>query len=134
MYNKLLIFFILTVLVTSCIDDRAPSGISSTILYAEGDCMPPVYENSRSFSLYNGKVYVVERSLALSYDQNHFDTLKTLSFETEAINGGFSLLVPPGSYYVMPDTMFYVSSENLVVVHPDDLIDREFKFFKCTSF
>ncbi len=132
MYNKLLIFFFLTIFVSSCIDDRAPSGISSTILYAQGDCMPPV--NERNYSLYNGKVYVVESSIALSYDENHFDTLKTLSFQTEAINGGFSLLVPPGSYYVMPDTMFYISSENLVVVHPDDLIDREFKFFKCTSY
>lgn len=96
--------------------------------------MPPINENGRNYSLYNGKVYVVESSLVLIYNENNFDTLKTLSFETEAINGGFSVLVPPGSYYVMPDTMYSVSSENLVVVHPDDLIDREFKFFRCTSY
>ena len=96
--------------------------------------MPPVNENSREYKLYNGKVYVVEKSLAESFNQNHYDTLKTLSLKTEAVNGGFSLFVSPGSYYVMPDTMFYVSPENLITIHPDDLIDREFRFFKCTSF
>ena len=134
MNNKLLIFFFLTVIVSSCIDDRAPSGISSTLLYGEGDCMPPINESARKYSLYNGKVYVVERSLAESFDKYHYDTLKTLSLVTEVVNGGFSILVSPGSYYVMPDTMFSVSSENFVTVHPNDLVDREFKFFNCTSF
>lgn len=134
MDNKFFIFFLLTVLVSSCIDNRAPSGISSTAYYGEGDCMPPVNVAARTFDLYNGNVYVVERSLALAFDENHYDSLKTLSYVTEAKNGGFSLLVPPGSYYIMPDTMFYVSDDNFVTVHPDDLIDREFKFFKCTTF
>jgi hypothetical protein len=79
-------------------------------------------------------VYIVEKSLAESFDQNHYDTLKTLSLVTVVKNGGFSILVEPGSYYVMPDTMYSITSGNLVSVHPDDLIDLEFKFFKCTSY
>jgi len=134
MIFRFLIFIFLILIFFSCIDNRAPSGISSILLYGEGDCMPPVNENSREYKLYNGKVYVVEKSLAESFNQNHYDTLKTLSLKTEAVNGGFSLFVSPGSYYVMPDTMFYVSPENLITIHPDDLIDREFRFFKCTSF
>jgi len=124
---------LLCLFLFSCTDDRAPSGISSTIYYGEGDCMPPINTATRAYKLYTGKVYVIEKSVA--------DTMITIQdnitnkiYSTLATKGNFSLLVPPGAYYVMPDTMFYISAENLVTIHPDDLINRDFKFFKCTSF
>ena len=49
----------------------------------------------------------------------------------KATKGVFSLLIPPGTYYVMVDTLFYISSENVVTLKPDDLIEKEFRFYRC---
>jgi hypothetical protein len=125
------LFFAFTV---SCTDDRAPSGISSMIYYAEGDCMPPVNENSRNYKPYSGKVWIIEKSMADTLSVFLNDSSNSKIHFTTATEGNFSLLVAPGSYYIMPDTMFYISEENLVTIHPDDLIIKDFKFFKCTSF
>ena len=133
MLNRFLILLLLSISLFSCTDDRAPSGISSIIYYGEGDCMPPINTEAREYKPFTGKVYVIEKSIAdtmINFD----DSTSNKILKTNAIQGNFAILVPPGTYYVMPDTLFYISSENCVTVHPDDLIDQEFRFFKCTSF
>jgi hypothetical protein len=134
MYYRLILILFLFAFVVSCTDDRAPSGISSMIYYAEGDCMPPVNENSRNYKPYSGKVWIIEKSVADTMTIMMNDTTNPKILSAIATDGNFSKLVTPGAYYIMPDTMFYISSENLVTVHADDLIIKDFKFFKCTSF
>lgn len=129
------IFYILLLIsFNSCIDDRAPSGINTRVLYGEGDCMPATDINARIYKPYNGNVYVVEKSIAEQFNDSSFDSLKTISIVTKAVKGGISLLIAPGSYYIIPDTMFCLSCDNLVTIKKDDLIEKEFKFFKCTSY
>ncbi len=133
MYIKLF-FLLLLCTLFSCIDSRAPSGISSRIFYGEGSCMPPINMSARVYKLYSGNVYVVEKSIAEQFTDSNFDSLKTISLSTKIKKGAFSILVPPGSYYIIPDTMFCISCDNLVTIKKDDLIEKEFKFFKCTSY
>lgn len=133
MLNRFLIVLLLPVFLFSCTDDRAPSGINSTIYYGEGDCMPPINVEARTYQPFSGKVYVIEKSIADTMI-NFNDSLVNNLYTTYAIQGAFALIVPPGTYYIMPDTLFYISAENLVTVNPDDLIEKEFRFFRCTSF
>ena len=134
MKSRFILILFLFAFAVSCKDDRAPSGISSMIYYAEGDCMPPVNESLRNYLPYTGKVWIIEKSVGdtISVFLNESTNLKILS--TTASDGKFAMLLNPGSYYIMPDTIFYISAENLVTIKPDDLIEKDFKFFKCTSF
>ncbi len=131
-YLKLLFILLLSILF-SCIDNRAPSGINTRVFYGEGDCMLGTDINTRIYKLYNGNVYIVEKSIAEQFNENNFDSLKTISKVTKAVNGGISLLVTPGDYYIIPDTMFCLSCNNFVSIKKDELIEKEFKFFRCTT-
>jgi hypothetical protein len=130
MLNRLFILLLLCTFLFSCTDDRAPSGISSMIYYGEGSCIPPINEAARVYKPFTGKVYVIEKSMADTMI-DFLDSTSNKLYSAYATKGNFSVLVPPGTYYIMPDTLFYISAENLVTVRADDLIDREFKFFKC---
>lgn len=130
------VFFIIVILAISmsCIDNRAPSGISGTVLYGEGDCMPPVNENNREYDLYNGKVWIINENVIDTSNYIQFDSTNAMMLTTIAKEGSFSILVPPGSYYIMVDSLFYISPENVVSLKPDDLIKKEFRFYKCLSY
>ena len=129
-----LLFILLLSTLFSCIDGRAPSGINTRVFYSEGDCMPPINISTRVYKPYVGNEYIVEKSIAGQFNDSSFDSLKTISIVTEAVNGGISVLVVPGSYYIIPDTMFCLSCDNFVTIKKDELIEKEFKFFKCTSY
>ena len=132
-YLNLFIIFILSTLL-SCTDGRAPSGINTRVFYGEGDCMPTTDISARIYKPYVGNVYIVEKSIAEQFNDSSFDSLKIISKVTKAVNGGISVLVAPGSYYIIPDTMFCISCDNFVTIKKDELIEKEFKFFKCTSY
>lgn len=128
------ILVVLLVISVSCIDNRAPSGISGTVLYGEGDCMPPINESTRKYNPYTGKVWIIDKTLADTMNFIQFDSTNAMMISTLAQDGSFSLLVPPGTYYIMVDSLFYISSENVVILKPDDLIEREFRFFRCLTY
>lgn len=125
------IILLLSFFISSCTDNRAPSGIHGTVLYGQGDCTSPVDPNNRVYSEYSGKVWVVEKSVIDTMNIIQFDSTKSDYLSADATEGQFSLLVPPGTYYVIIDTLFYISSENLITLEPDDLLEREFKFYRC---
>ena len=125
------IIFFLLVVVMSCKDDRAPSGINGTVLYGEGDCAITGSQNNRIYEPFSGKVWVVEKSILDTMNIIQFDTTNSSMFYTYASTGQFALMLPPGTFYIVLDTLFYISPENCVTLKPDDLIEREFRFYKC---
>jgi len=82
---------------------------------------------------YTGKVYIALKQVAEQFTDSSFDSLKKVAIVTKAVRGGISLLVEPGTYYIIPDTMFCLNCNNMVTINKDDLIEKEFKFFKCIS-
>jgi hypothetical protein len=129
----IVILFVAAGLV-SCLDDRAPSGIEGTVLYGEGDCMPPVDSSLWDYEDYSGTLWFVKQADAVYSGGMLGDSLKALSDSTVAVDGSFNILLPPGSYYIMPDSMFYTSPNNLVTIEKEDLFVADLKFFRCTSY
>lgn len=131
MKNKIFLIFCLLLLFNSCLDNRAPCGINTYIYYAEGNCN--ITNQNIKYMPYTGKVYIAQKQVAEQFADSSFDSLKKIALVTKAVRGGISLLVEPGTYYIIPDTMFCLNCNNMVTINKDDLIEKEFKFLKCIS-
>jgi hypothetical protein len=134
---KHLIFAILLIGIVSCDknDDKhldIKTGITGTIKYGIGDCMPIIDEAKRVYNNYNGVLYFILKS---DIEQNNnFEQLKEKSIKTTIKNGSLAIELPIGTYLIMPNDVYLYSDYNTVIVKENTLLEKDLNFWKCTSY
>lgn len=106
-------------------------GAYGNVKYGEGDCMPPINEESRIYLDFNGYIYFVD---ALKFmggkeytDEDYFEENQKIKIN----NGYYVIRLEKGNYYAIlnkdSSTYYYISIEE------NKVIQKDFKFFKCLS-
>ena len=128
-----IILLILT-LTVGCSKNNFETGIKGTVEYGQGDCMPVIDYESREYDNYKGHLYFIVKEDLDSLGNGDFEQLKSSSVVVFIRKGKLSTELPKGTYLVMPDDVYLYSEENTITINPDEVLNRDFKFWKCTSY
>ena len=128
-----IILLILT-LTVGCSKNNFETGIKGTVEYGQGDCMPVIDYESREYDNYKGHLYFIVKEDLDSLGNGDFEQLKSSSVVVFIRKGKLSTELPKGTYLVMPDDVYLYSEENTITINPDEVLNKDFKFWKCTSY
>lgn len=110
------------------------TGIFGKIEYGKGDCMPIYVESNREYNNYNGVIYFIIKSDLDNLGNGDFEQLKSNSIFTNVNNGNLEIELPIGVYLVMPNDVYLYSDYNTVIIENEIALNKNFKFWKCTSY
>ena len=102
--------------------------------FGMGDCMPIIDESSRVYQLYNGELYFIVKSELDALGNGDFEELKANSIRKTIINGVLNTPLPIDTFLVMPPDVYLYSDNNTIIIQENEVVERDFKFFKCTSY
>ena len=128
-----IILLILT-LTVGCSKNNFETGIKGTVEYGQGDCMPVIDYESREYDNYKGHLYFIVKEDLDSLGNGDFEQLKSSSVVVFIRKGKLSTELPKGTYIVMPDDVYFYSEENTITINPDEVLNKDFKFWNCTSY
>jgi len=136
--NKKNVFLIsiCLLMISGCDKDdiTVTTGIIGTVKYGQGDCMPVIDYESREYNDYNGKIYFVVKADWDNLGDGDYAQLKNSSINVRVKLGKLSAELPAETYLVMPEDFNVYSEENTITIISEKVINRDFKFFKCTSY
>ena len=117
----------------SCQTDRADvkTGLITKVFAGSGDCMPVIDYSRRTYTLYSGRVYIVQK---IEYDNqaNTLEILKNKSISRIIKNGVLAITLQPDSFIVFVDNVY--ESSSAIYLKENDVINAPFYFFHCTSY
>ena len=132
------VFTIFWVTFTSCEKDdndiNITTGLTGNVKYGVGDCMPIIDESSRVYSNYNGDIYFIVKSDLENLGNGDFDELKANSIKKTIVNGKLDVELPIDTFLVMPSEVYLYSDYNTIIIQERMVLERDFKFWKCTSY
>ena len=113
-------------------DPEITQGAYGNVEYGEGDCMPPIVEENRKYSDFNGYIYFIDAVKFMGgkeyTDEDYFEENQKIKIN----NGYYVIRLEKGNYYAIPNkdssTYYYISIEE------NKIIQKDFKFFKCLSY
>ena len=115
-------------------DITVTTGIIGTVKYGQGDCMPVIDYESREYNDYNGKIYFVVKADWDNLGDGDYAQLKNSSINVRVKLGKLSAELPAETYLVMPEDFNVYSEENTITIISEEVINRDFNFFKCRSY
>lgn len=111
------------------------TGIKGLVEYGEGDCMPMVNAVPREYNRYNGNLYfVVKAKIEGLKIGDNFDSLIKASTKTSVRSGKLNTALSPNTYVVLPNGIHQFTSANTVTITGGEIANKNFKFWKCTSY
>ena len=125
---------LIIILFFGCSKDNFETGIKGTVKYGQGDCMPVIDYESREYVNYKGDLFFIIKEELDSLGNGDFDRLKNSSIIVSVKRGKFSAKLPIGNYLVMPDDVYLYSEENTIAINSGEVLCKDLKFWKCTSF
>jgi hypothetical protein len=140
MKSTILILLIITSLtITSCEKDdntipNITTGITGNIKYGIGDCMPSINESPRIYKNYSGEIYFIIKSDLENLGNGNFEQLKANSIHSNIKNGELAIELPVNTYLVMPEDVYLYSESNTVTIEKEIILNKNYKFWKCTSY
>lgn len=123
-------------IVTGCEKDgkTVTTGVIGIVEYGQGDCMPSPATITREYSNYTGKIYFVLKEDWDNLGNGDFTQLKNNSINVRIKQGKLSAELPVGIYLVIPEDVYMYSDENTITIQFGEILNKDFKFFKCTSY
>jgi len=132
--NLKVLILLSLILFVGCSKDNFETGIKGTVEYGQGDCMPIIDYESREYDYYNGKIFFIFKDDLDSLGNGDFDQLKNNSINVFVRRGKLSVELPVGTYLVMPEDVYLYSGENTITINSGEVLNKDFKFWKCTSY
>jgi hypothetical protein len=129
-----ILFLLILTLTVGCSKDNVETGINGTVKYGQGDCMPVIDYDSREYDKYKGDLFFIIKKELDSLGNGDFEQLKSSSTKISIRKGKLSTELPIGTYLVMPEGVYLYSEENTITISPDEVLNKDFKFWKCTSY
>ncbi|MGQ1908812.1 hypothetical protein ACT3CE_03385 [Marinifilum sp. RC60d5] len=123
---------------TSCEKDdndvNITTGLTGNVKYGIGDCMPIIDESSRVYNDYNGDIFFIVKSDLENLGNGDFDELKANSIKKTIVGGKLDIELPIDTFLVMPSEVYLYSDYNTVIIKEGIVLEKDFKFWKCTSY
>lgn len=132
-YIPILLSMILFAIV-GCTKDNFETGVRGTVEYGEGDCMPVIDYESRKYDNYKGDLFFILKADVDSLGNGDLDQLKNKSIHVCVRRGKLSAELPIGNYVVMPEGVYIYAEENTITINPGEVLNKDFTFWKCTTF
>ena len=136
--NKVVIYAlcICFLTLTGCVKDRivVTTGVAGIVEYGQGDCMPNPDPKNRVFNDYNGKIFFIVKDDLDNLGNGDFNRLKNKSLNIGIKQGKLSKELPVGTYLVMPEDVYLYADENTITIKSGEILNKDFKFFKCTTY
>jgi hypothetical protein len=133
MKNSLVLFIVISLGIISC-KKEIITGLSGTVKYGKGDCMPSFGPINRTYSNYNGRIYFIRKSAIDNQVTGDINNLKATSIYTTVKNGNFEVALPIDTFLVMPSDVYQYSSANTAIIKEGIVLNMEFSFWKCTTY
>jgi hypothetical protein len=124
--------FMLTMI--ACSKNNFDTGIMGTIEQGSGDCMPIIDTTNRVYEKYSGQVYFIRKTDLDNLGNGDFQELKNNSISKKIRKGKLSADLPSDTYVVMTDDLYYYTPENTICITSGQILQKDFKFWICTSF
>ena len=134
MKNLNILLALTLILLIGCSKDNFETGIKGTIEYGQGDCMPIIDYESREYDNYKGDIFFIIKEDLDNLGNGDFDQLKNNSINLSVKRGKLSTELPVGTYLVMPEDVYLYSEENTITINPGEVLNKDFRFWKCTSY
>ncbi|MGE0079465.1 MAG: hypothetical protein AB7S48_16510 [Bacteroidales bacterium] len=132
------VFTIFVLCLISCDNDDNDVDIATVLTgnvkYGVGDCMPIIDESSRVYSDYNGDIYFIVKSDLENSGNVDFEELKANSIKKTIVGGKLEIELPIDTFIVMPSDVYLYSDYNTIIVKEGVVLEKDFKFWKCTSY
>lgn len=120
-------------IISSCNKANFETGIKGKVEYGEGDCMPSVGQTSdKQYWYYKGDMYFILKSELDKLGNGDFEALRKRSIKDKVANGKLAVALPPETYIVMPEGVYTLNY--VVTVKAGEVLSKDFKFWKCTSY
>ena len=110
------------------------TGLSGNVKYGMGDCMPIIDELSREYNDYKGDIYFIVKTDLENLGNGDFDELKANSIKETIEDGKLDVELPVDTFLVMPSDVYLFSDSNTITIKEGITLDKDFKFWKCTSY
>jgi len=131
------IFFSLCLfIIVGCNKDNIniSTGIIGTVEYGQGDCMPSPDPKLREYTNYNGRIFFIVKEDLDNLGNGDYNKLKSNSISVKIKNGKLSAELPAGTYLIETEDVYMYSEENTIIIKSGEVIHKDFRFFKCTSY
>ena len=133
------VLIITVIMIVSCEknNDEDLNGtalLTGNVEYGIGDCMPIIDESTRIYNNYNGDLCFIVKSELENLGDGDFEQLKANSIKTTIIDGDLNIELPVNTYLVMPTDVYLYSDYNTITLKKGIVLEKEYKFWKCTSY
>ena len=133
------ILFISLIGILSCekiydANTKITTGVVGVVEYGQGDCMPPIDESTRLYNKYNGDLYFLVKADLENMVNGDFEQLKENSIKTHIKDGELAIELPVDTFLVMPSDVYLYSDYNTIIIEEGIALEKNFKFWKCTSY
>lgn len=115
-------------------DINISTGLSGNVKYGIGDCMPIIDESSRVYNNYNGEILFIVKSDLENLGNGDFDELKANSIKKTIVNGNLDVELPVDTFLVMTSDVYLYSDHNTIIIKDGVVLEKDFKFWKCTTY
>ena len=113
---------------------KITTGVIGVVEYGQGDCMPPIDESTRLYNKYNGDLYFIVKADLENLVNGDFEQLKENSIKTNIKDGELAIELPVDTFLVMPTDVYLYSDYNTIIIEEGIVLEKNFKFWKCTSY
>lgn len=110
------------------------TGLSGNVKYGIGDCMPIIDETARVYNDYNGDIFFIVKSDLENIGNGDFEELKANSIKKTIVNGNLDVALPVDTFLVMPSDVYLYSDYNTITIQEGIVLEKAFKFWKCTTY
>lgn len=125
---------ILVFIIAGCEKDDFTTGIVGIVEYGHADCMPSPGGPQVAYDKYNGVLYFINKRAFENLGNGNLEKLKEASIKTRIRNGELSIQLPVDTFLVIIEEVYHNTIDNTLIVEQGEILERDFKFWKCTSF
>jgi len=128
------ILFISILLLSTACEKEITTGIKGNVKYGSGDCMPGLDNENIEPDNYTGNVYFFVKSELDNLEEGGLSELKEHSIKVKVKDGDLAASLPVDSFVVMVEDYYLYSEYNTIAIKANEVLQRDFIFFKCTSY
>jgi len=125
---------ILMLIIVGCKKDDFTTGIVGIVEYGHADCMPGPEGPKIAYDKYNGVLYFINKRAFENLGNGNLLELKETSIKTKIINGELAIKLPVDTFLVILEEVHQDTDDNTLIIEQGLILERNFKFWRCTSF
>lgn len=114
-------------------DIKFTTGLTGNVKYGIGGCMPIIDESTRVYNDFDGDIYFIVKFDLDNLGNGDFDELKANSIMKTIKDGKLVIELPVDTFVVMASDVYLYSEDNTIEIREGVVLEKDFKFWECTS-